>query len=501
MIRNKFVAILFSFFAFAGCLSGEDTFTLYIDSKEGNFVGHGENIFLLNQDNSAPSFSLLNAGNIFVSVDCDLNPHLKNWELQFRTEHSKPFEERLYQYAEGYDSPPPLPSVSVSSSNRVAGRSIGSFKVHEISYDEEGKVKSLAIDFVQLDYTGIGYGYIPGFTYGALRYHSSIPIDKNELEMLPIEFKPEPSLEGKAYAGYIDGRESGYIGRWKEFKITDETGSFSITKDFWNPISEDCWNHFNLNYQAGFERSWRFYFAAPEGEILQPGIYTNASRDSIFYWKRTEPSIDFARYSSGASVLNATFEILEIEYDSEGRIEKLAIDFHAQLPREESLKASLRYNSEIPITYDIQLPLVDQPPFQIPESESLEGVETAIYINSSPGEYVGQGKEYKFTEKEGDISVEGGMIKFHGPKSYYWQFSFNDLSLGRHEITEEGNCLIGAESRGCWCVGTYEVLENEYGPDGISKLAIDFNFSSKYQRDLRLVGAIRYHSKIPINVN
>lgn len=484
-------------------------FSLFIDSREGSFIGHGEHEYYINETNANMFISSENIGELSITVDCDLNEYLKQWVMEFVTEHNKPFEERLYPYAEGNDCPPPLPRLYVGSSNREPGVSVGSYEVYEITYDDNGNITSLAIDFVQLDYTGVRHGYVPGLIYGAIRYHSNIPVDREKLLMLQVEFAPTPDLEGKSNAGYIDGRNEGYLGERKEFKITDEIGSFYIT--------DDCLNHFTLNYKGGWERSWNFYFAAPDGEVLLPGIYYYASRDSIFHRKRMEPSISIARYSSSSAIQDATFEILEIEYDENQKITKVAIDFHAQTDKgkynPEPLKGSLRYHSLIPITYNNELEVLERPPYKNPEAENLKDCEKSIYVKSSPGEFVGRGDTCKLTQNEGDIWInrdkcfnkKGIKINFHDPKTYYWSFFFaapnnETLQPGIYEVSEDHDTVITSNGNACsHFLGKFEVLEIEYDQDGnVIKLALDFNFYDGLKPNNTLEGSIRYFSTIPI---
>jgi len=99
--------------------------------------------------------------------------------------------------------------------------------------------------------------------------------------------------------------------------------------------------------------SWSAEFSAPRGEELAIGIYQDATRYG--FQKKENPGLDFSGSGRGHNTSIGTFEILEIEYDEEGKIVAFAANFvqqgscYHQEPYSPPLFGSVRYNSSIPV--------------------------------------------------------------------------------------------------------------------------------------------------------
>lgn len=92
---------------------------------------------------------------------------------------------------------------------------------------------------------------------------------------------------------------------------------------------------------------WDLDFHAPSNQKLEKGVYFGAT--SYPYYNG---GISLSGNGQGCHSSTGSFEILEIKYDLDGKIEELAIDFvhHCQLnsdPPQPPLRGTLRYNTYI----------------------------------------------------------------------------------------------------------------------------------------------------------
>ncbi len=141
---------------------------------------------------------------------------------------------------------------------------------------------------------------------------------------------------------------------------------------------------------------------------------------------------------------------------------------------------------------------------------------SALYLISSQGDYIGQGKAKAYIEgQDGKFSISsnyhnGVDIRFTGPKDY-WGLSFSaaehqTLKPGiyknatRHPFNETENpgFSISGCHRGCnTLIGEFEILEIKYGDEGQID-AFAANFIQKCEvKGAPLFGSVRYNSAIP----
>jgi len=95
---------------------------------------------------------------------------------------------------------------------------------------------------------------------------------------------------------------------------------------------------------------WMFAFAAPEGQVLTPGHYANTVRYNV--GTGSNPSMDVSGNGYGSNLVGGYFDVLEIGWDENGKVNKAAIDFY-HVPQNNPAAithGSLRHNSTMPLT-------------------------------------------------------------------------------------------------------------------------------------------------------
>lgn len=107
---------------------------------------------------------------------------------------------------------------------------------------------------------------------------------------------------------------------------------------------------------------WRFEFVAPtydpdtntnNGNRLEVGLYDNATR--FPFNSPTRPGMSISGNGRGNNTLGGWFDVLDVDYENLGIVSTLAVDFRQFGESEDqtgsSLYGSLRFNSDLPITY------------------------------------------------------------------------------------------------------------------------------------------------------
>jgi hypothetical protein len=105
-----------------------------------------------------------------------------------------------------------------------------------------------------------------------------------------------------------------YIGQGQSVFFTPNTASFNAsTSQNNNQISGSV-----FPFAGGF---WQFRFEAPIGQVLEPGVYEQATR----FQTGTTPGLDISGDGRGCNMLTGRFEVLEAVYGPLGYVER----FHA----------------------------------------------------------------------------------------------------------------------------------------------------------------------------
>lgn len=154
-------------------------------------------------------------------------------------------------------------------------------------------------------------------------------------------------------------------------------------------------------------------------------------------------------------------------------------------------------------------------------SPAIHAGQTALYMFSEPGDYIGGGLEYFYTDADLDFGVsrnyQNGVsvsaTKFEWPNSIWWYLNFaaqgNQL-LGPTLYTDATRYPFNAgygtnglsvygNGRGCnTLTGSFEVLEIEYDANNqVTRFAVDFEQHCE-GNPAALTGSLRINSDIPI---
>ena len=103
-------------------------------------------------------------------------------------------------------------------------------------------------------------------------------------------------------------------------------------------------------FAADLSHTWSLDLASPNGEPLVAGTYADAWRTAF---RNGHNGLDFYGNGRGCNEVFGSFLVLEIGYDSAGRLNRFAADFEQRCETVTSplLRGSVRINSEIASTY------------------------------------------------------------------------------------------------------------------------------------------------------
>jgi hypothetical protein len=138
------------------------------------------------------------------------------------------------------------------------------------------------------------------------------------------------------------GDAGDYISQGKSGFFTDATGTVSTTYE--NGYFRTRFQGPNLSYW------WYLDLASPNGEALVPGTYNDAWRAPL---RNGNNGLEFSGDGRGCNTVFGKFNVLEVGYDTTGRLNRFAADFEQRCETVTSplVRGSIRINSAIAATY------------------------------------------------------------------------------------------------------------------------------------------------------
>ena len=161
-----------------------------------------------------------------------------------------------------------------------------------------------------------------------------------------------------------------WVGQGQSFTVTPDDGyTFEHFGMDWakNDLRIDISNFKSLpDYYHEDAHAWTLALAAPHNQPLKIGHYADAARYS--FQEESQPGLTFSgdHRTNGSNA--GFFDILEIEFDAEGVLQKLAVNFtqYGELNPDWWIHGKLRFNSNISLD---DTPIIDNP--AVPEPSTL----------------------------------------------------------------------------------------------------------------------------------
>ena len=150
--------------------------------------------------------------------------------------------------------------------------------------------------------------------------------------------------------------------------------------------------------------------------------------------------------------------------------------------------------------------------------QSLPSDQTWLTLDSPRGEYIGQGRAWRFSSEGAEFKADypykkaelGVRVQVKGPgQDYFWlEFAAphsqklmpgtysNAARFAFHDADQPGLDVSGCGRGNNRLQGTFKVLEIAYGESGPTRLAIDFLQDGEGNRTPPLKGSVRFHSSV-----
>ncbi len=180
------------------------------------------------------------------------------------------------------------------------------------------------------------------------------------------------SAWGQSTALILDSQPGDYIGGGQRAEYTLADATFTVARNHKNGVSASV-------RQFDYGSSWYLDFGAGGGAPLAVGSYRGARRFAFASFS----GLDVSGSGRDCSTLTGRFDVLEVEYDSDGTVVRFAADFEQHCEDgAAALFGAIRYNSTISDT----LPFRGRyPTYDLTVAGAAGGVVTGEHLNCGNG--------------------------------------------------------------------------------------------------------------------
>lgn len=180
---------------------------------------------------------------------------------------------------------------------------------------------------------------------------------------------------------YLESQPGDFIGRGRTYLYTLGDSLINVSQDH------------GIGVAVNGDENWSGYFRVPESyQRAEAGYYPGVQRSS------TDPSkgsMDFSGEGRGCNTLSGWFSIDGITYDAQGSLEDVTLRFEQHCESAQpALWGKIHWNRHDTPTY----PDPGPPPNWQPPAGLIPPAGTVLYLKSDPGDYIGQGGTYFYTD-------------------------------------------------------------------------------------------------------
>jgi hypothetical protein len=256
-----------------------------------------------------------------IQLDFQSEKGKELWSLRFWGANTeKPCVELFKQAKRGRCY---YPDWKITDEYIGSNQSRDQFEILELEYDEEGKVKAFAANFIQRR------GHPAPPLFGRIRIKSSIPVEprftesaQRELEDSNLCISKLDPLTGRGESIFLELNP-------------DELHVYSLSGDSQGVEV----------VVEGQHDTWVFDFSAPMGSELVKGIY-KASDDCFFYEDFKSSIVVKSPYSRPAHFIGV-FEVVDIQRTEAGDISKLILEFIVETELGETYQGTIRHSAGV----------------------------------------------------------------------------------------------------------------------------------------------------------
>ena len=139
----------------------------------------------------------------------------------------------------------------------------------------------------------------------------------------PIETYDELKMDNIPAIGFIEisSQRGDFVGQGENYFFTNDNGKISVSGQF---TENGDLNHLSIIFRG--DDRWDFVFAAPEGEPLRVGEYTDALRAA--FANPVKPGMDVSGAGRGCNRLSGDFVINEIGLAQSNTLDRFVAEFN-----------------------------------------------------------------------------------------------------------------------------------------------------------------------------
>lgn len=174
-----------------------------------------------------------------------------------------------------------------------------------------------------------------------------------------------------------------YLGGGRQKTVTTDDGEFTVDHAKGLVVIA-------FNSRSSPAAGWMFYFRAPRGSPLLPGIFAATSEGSP-----RKAWIAIVGEGRGCGFIKGEFEVREAQYTLAGDVERFAVDFQVRCENRDPIFAGvIRINSSVPLP-------PDRTATPTPPADQF-----VLHLVSEPGDPVGRGRTIDLSAAQGSSSAE-----------------------------------------------------------------------------------------------
>lgn len=323
------------------CDATFDNTWLTFRSDPGDYIGNGETRTWYPVDGA---FSATTRASL---VDVRYNGGTEWWGLDLKGPGDARLAPGPYDAAQHYPVQSPTRSgLDVEGSGRGCDMVTGRFDVLEAVYRPDGTLERFAADFEQHCEEGI-----PALR-GSIRFHASAALS------------PRPDDDGDGIPNTLDNcrlvtnpgqADIDNDGAGDTCDITPSITYLTLRSEpgdyigdgqthTWQPADAPFMPKQGDRYVGLRIAGWAVDLHAPFGAALTPGPYEGATRYP--FQSPTKPGLSVSGASRGCNARTGRFDVLEVAYRSDGKVQRFAADFKQHCEGvATALRGSIRFNA------------------------------------------------------------------------------------------------------------------------------------------------------------
>ncbi len=442
---------------------------IYLESQAGDYIGQGRNYLY------TPADSVLNvsAGQARLDVYVDGD---ENWNGEFQAMNSvSRLEVGYYGDLQRFPFHNPVKGgLSWSGEGRGCNTLTGWFVVDSVTYDGNTLV-AIDLRFEQ---------HCEG---GGPALNGEIHWDANDTTAAPGPVVPPPAGLWSPAAGitpdsgnyvYLESQPGDWVGGGANYLYTQADALFTVD----SPEAR-------LEFTVDGNETWRGRFQAMNSlSQLEVGYYGDLQR--FPFHNPVKGGLSWSGEGRGCNTLTGWFVIDSVTYNGNALA---AIDLRFEQHCEggaPALRGEIHWDASD--TSNVPGPVVPPPAgLWAPADGITPDTGNYVYLESQPGDWVGQGANYLYTQADSVLSVSAPgarlQVSIAGDEDWNGQFQgmstltrlepgyYGDLQRYPFHNPVKGGLSWSGEGRGCNTLTGWFVIDNVVY-DGITLTAIDLRF-------------------------